>query len=78
MTLKVSMDPSTSSRAKSLCPVSLTTPHGGLIMCPIWLLCGGDARCYLQKPTPCFTFLSSVQCIKLIFKYFTDIVHFIM
>lgn len=45
MTLKVSMDPSTSSRAKSLCPVSLTTPHGGLIMCPIWLLCGGDACC---------------------------------
>lgn len=28
MTLKVSIDPSTSSNTKSPCPVSLMTPHG--------------------------------------------------
>lgn len=38
MTLKVSIDSSTSSSVKSLYPDSLMTPHGGPIISPIWLL----------------------------------------
>lgn len=45
MTLKARVDPSNSNGAKSPCPVSLTTPHRGLVMFPIWLLCGRDACC---------------------------------
>lgn len=79
MTLKVCMDPSTSSEAKSLCPVSLTTPHGGPIMCPIWLLYVLEMHAALTLRTACF--ISSFLCHHLIvhmliFMYLTNIVYF--
>ena len=55
MTLKVSLHPSTSSGAKSWCPVSLTAPRGGLRMGPIWLfsMVGLHVALALQCIRPC-------------------------
>lgn len=84
MTLKVSMDPSISSRAKSPCPVSLTTPHGGPIMCPIWLLCGGDAcsiyknHCLLYFYHPYTAYAHIYICVYFSIQYipwYTNVLH---
>ena len=79
MTLKVGMDPSTFSRAKSLCPVSLTTPHGGPIMCPIWLLYVLEMHAVLTQMHRIRYFVFIIFTVHMLkFMYLANIEYFII